>query len=162
MSIQLVLANYLAGLKERNELDALLPELLRAMGHSVQSRPQLGVFQAGVDVLSTHVDESGRKVVFAFIVKFGDLGRSDFMNGQQAIVPSVHEACNTLSPMFEFRSAAIDLMAASTLVPFLVMLASPISPRYLSALLDSSLSAVWVAGGLGLLVVLRELLTPPK
>ena len=35
MSIQLVLSHYLAGLRERNELDVLLPELLKAMGHNV-------------------------------------------------------------------------------------------------------------------------------
>ena len=46
MSIQLVLSHYLAGLRERNELDVLLPELLKAMGHNVLSRPQVGPGQA--------------------------------------------------------------------------------------------------------------------
>lgn len=65
-------------------------------------------------------------------------------------------------PVFDARSTAIDFMTAATIVPFLVMFATPISPRFLSALLQSSMSAIWVAGGLGLVVVLRELLTPPN
>lgn len=59
MSIQLVLSHYLAGLRERNELDVLLPELLKAMGHNVLSRPQIGPAQAGVDVLSTKAGADG-------------------------------------------------------------------------------------------------------
>lgn len=93
MSIQLVLSHYLAGLRERNELDALLPELLKAMGHSVLSRPQIGPAQAGVDVLSTRINADGITEVYVFIIKFGDLGRADFYGGQQSIDPSVREAC---------------------------------------------------------------------
>ncbi len=94
MSIQLVLSHYLAGLRERDELDALLPEILKAMGHSVLSRPQLGVPQAGVDVVSTKEDENGVVEVFLFVIKFGDVGRDDFYGGKQAIDPSIREACN--------------------------------------------------------------------
>lgn len=94
MSIQLILSHYLAGLRERDELDALLPELLKAMGHSVLSRPQIGVGQAGVDVLSTKENKNGDKEVFLFIIKFGDVGREDFYGGKQAIDPSIREACN--------------------------------------------------------------------
>lgn len=94
MSIQLVLSHYLAGLRERNELDALLPELLKAMGHSVLSRPQIGVGEAGVDVVSTKEDENGVAEVFLFVIKFGDIGRDDFYVGKQAIDPSVREASN--------------------------------------------------------------------
>ncbi len=94
MNIQLVLSHYLAGLRERNELDALLPELLRAMGHSVLSRPQVGANQAGVDIVSTHTNATGDKEVFLYVVKFGDLGREDFYGGKQAVDPSVREASN--------------------------------------------------------------------
>lgn len=94
MSIQLVLAHYLGGLRERNELDVLLPELLKAIGHSVLSRPQIGVPQAGVDVVSTKENENGAVEVFLFVIKFGDVGRGDFYIGQQAIDPSIREACN--------------------------------------------------------------------
>ncbi|EFH9690503.1 hypothetical protein F8Z35_22015, partial [Escherichia coli] len=94
MSIQLVLSHYLAGLHERNELDALLPELLKAMGHNVLSRPQIGPAQAGVDVLSTKAGADGVDEVFVFIIKFGNVGRADFYGGPQSIDPSIREACN--------------------------------------------------------------------
>lgn len=87
MSIQLVLSHYLAGLRERNELDVLLPELLKAMGHNVLSRPQIGPAQAGVDVLSTKVGADGVDEVFVFIIKFGNVGRADFYGGPQSIDP---------------------------------------------------------------------------
>jgi hypothetical protein len=94
MSIQLVLSHYLAGLRERDELDALLPELLKGMGHSVVSRPQVGVAQAGVDVVSTHTNDEGVIEVYLFVIKFGDVGREDFYGGKQAIDPSIREAAN--------------------------------------------------------------------
>jgi len=94
MNIQLVLSHYLAGLRERDELDALLPELLKAMGHSVLSRPQVGVAQAGVDVVSTMANSQGETEVFLFVIKFGDVGREDFYGGKQAIEPSIREAAN--------------------------------------------------------------------
>lgn len=95
MSIKLVLSHYLAGLRERDELDALLPELLTAMGHSVLSVAQVGVNQAGVDVVSTYPDADGKKVVYLFVIKFGDVGREGFFGGAQAIEPSIREASVT-------------------------------------------------------------------
>ncbi len=92
MSLQLVLQNYLASLKERDELDALLPELLIAMGHSVLSRPQVGVAQAGVDILSSYTDADGNEGLNLFIIKFGDIGREDLFTGKQAIQSSAREA----------------------------------------------------------------------
>lgn len=91
MSIQLVLQNYIGSLKERNELDALLPELLLAMGHSILSRPQTGVPQAGVDVLSSYPAATSDEL-YLFIIKFGDIRREDLFTGQQAILPSAREA----------------------------------------------------------------------
>ncbi|NWE23957.1 hypothetical protein HX803_32525, partial [Pseudomonas sp. P7548] len=87
MSIQLVLSHYLSGLRERDELDALLPDLLLAMGHSVLSRAQVGVNQGGVDVLSTQVNADGETEAFLFVIKFGNVNRNDFYSGQQAIHP---------------------------------------------------------------------------
>lgn len=113
MSIQLVLSHYLAGLRERDELDALLPELLKEMGHSVLSRPQIGVGQAGVDIVSTADNEQGDKEVFLFVVKFGDVRRADLYSGSQAIDPSVREACNVFirnrlpEPLGELRKRIV-------------------------------------------------------
>lgn len=94
MSIQLVLSHYLSGLREREELDALLPDLLLAMGHSVESRPQVGVNQGGVDVLSTLTDADGTVEAFLYVIKFGNVSRNDFYSGQQAIQPSVRQAAS--------------------------------------------------------------------
>lgn len=87
-----MLTHYLATLRERNELDALLPELLVAMGHNVLSRAQVGVPQGGVDVLSSLAAPDGQEEAFLFIIKFGDIGREDLYAGAQAIQPSVREA----------------------------------------------------------------------
>lgn len=95
MSINLVLSNYLAGLRERNELDALLPELLQAMGHSVLSRPQIGVNQAGVDVVSTCQNDEGNTVVYLFVIKFGDVGRDGFFGAKTSVDSSIRQASNT-------------------------------------------------------------------
>ncbi|RJX81161.1 hypothetical protein [Pseudomonas sp. LS-2] len=92
MSIQLVLSHYLSGLRERDELDALLPDLLQAMGHSVLSRAQVGVNQGGVDVMSTKENEEGDMEVFMFVIKFGNVNRGDFYGSQQAILPSILQA----------------------------------------------------------------------
>ena len=92
MSIRLILTQYLATLRERDELDALLPELLVAMGHDVLSRAQVGVPQGGVDVLSSYSLPEGNEEAFLFIIKFGDIGREDLYSGAQAIQPSVREA----------------------------------------------------------------------
>nr|WP_315444921.1 hypothetical protein [uncultured Pseudomonas sp.] len=92
MSIQLVLSHYLSGLRERDELDALLPDLLQAMGHSVLSRAQVGVNQGGVDILSTRQNVEHQPEVFLFVIKFGNVSRNDFYSGQQAISPSILQA----------------------------------------------------------------------
>jgi hypothetical protein len=94
MSIQLVLSHYLSALRERDELDALLPDLLKAMGHSVLSRPQIGPGQAGVDIVSTKKDKRGAGEVFLFVIKFGSIGRDDFYGKTQAVEPSIREASN--------------------------------------------------------------------
>lgn len=92
MSIRLVLTHYLATLRERDELDALLPELLVAMGHSLLSRAQVGVPQGGVDVLSSFAATPADEEAFLFVIKFGDIRREDLYSGAQAIQPSVREA----------------------------------------------------------------------
>lgn len=40
------------------------------------SRPQIGLAQSGVDVLSTCADAGGEDEVYAFIIKFGKVGRA--------------------------------------------------------------------------------------
>ena len=47
--MKLIIKEYLASLKERNELDALLPTLLSQMGLTILSEPSIGNRQFGVD-----------------------------------------------------------------------------------------------------------------
>ena len=48
--MKLILKQYLSSLRERGELDAILPDLLSQLGLIVFSRPGRGTRQDGVDV----------------------------------------------------------------------------------------------------------------
>jgi len=48
--MRLAIREYLAGLRESEELDALLPDLLLSMGMRLLETPKRGVKQHGVDV----------------------------------------------------------------------------------------------------------------
>lgn len=79
--MKLIFRNYLASLREREELDAILPDLLSELGYTVYSRPQRGTVQAGVDIAAVGVDEDGERKLFLFTVKRGDLTRESWNDG---------------------------------------------------------------------------------
>jgi len=85
-----VLRDYLRSLREREELDAILPDLLSALGFNVISRPRRGTTQRGVDVAAVGEHEGERKL-FLFSVKPGDLTRGDWIGHEQALMPSLDE-----------------------------------------------------------------------
>jgi hypothetical protein len=89
--MKLLLRDYLASLKEREELDAILPDLLSELGFSVLSRPQRGTQQRGVDIAAIGNDEDGERKVFLFSVKAGDLTRQDWDGSPQALRSSLNE-----------------------------------------------------------------------
>lgn len=89
--MRLILQEYLSLLKESKELDALLPDLLSAMGCKVISRAQQGVRQDGIDVAAVGKDDDGTETLFLFVIKRGDVGRSDWGVGEQAVRPSLEE-----------------------------------------------------------------------
>lgn len=90
--MKLIIREYLTLLKESGELDRLLPDLLLSMSIPPISRAQIGVRQAGVDVAAVGKHpETGLKTLFLFVIKQGDMGRSDWNNGQQAVRPSLDE-----------------------------------------------------------------------
>lgn len=91
MSFRVILQQYLADMRERDELDLLLPELLVTMGHTVLSRPQRGSRQSGVDCLSEIRTADGR-AAYLFIIKQGDVDRKEFFASPNGIEPSVREA----------------------------------------------------------------------
>ena len=89
--MKLLVKEYLNSLRERDELDAVLPDLLSELGHRVISRPVTGVRQYGVDVASGGSDEKGRRSLHLFSIKSGDLTRSEWYGGPQTLRPSLDE-----------------------------------------------------------------------
>lgn len=75
-----LLREYLGALRERDELDAVLPDLLSELGFDVYARPQRGVMQFGVDVAAVSPSSWGERKVWLFSVKRGDLTRTDWSN----------------------------------------------------------------------------------
>lgn len=90
--MKLLIRQYLASLKERGELDAILPDLLSESGFHVYSRPQRGTAQHGVDVGAYGRDDDGAEKVFLFSIKSGDLRRQDWDDGTpQSLRASLNE-----------------------------------------------------------------------
>jgi len=88
--MKVLIRDYLASLKEREELDAILPDLLSELGYNVYSRPQRGTLQQGVDIAAIG-DEDGERKVFLFSVKQGDLTRQDWDGTPQSLRSSLNE-----------------------------------------------------------------------
>ena len=98
--MKLILRQYLSDLRERDELDAILPDLLSELGFNVLSRPGRGTRQAGVDVAAIGPDEDdgGRKKLFLFTIKSGDLKRKDWDGTPQTVRPSLNEILDSYIP----------------------------------------------------------------
>ena len=90
--MKLILKQYLASLKERKELDAVLPDLLSSMGMNVFISPTRGVKEYGVDIAAVGRLTDEEEKVYLFSVKSGNLTR-DTWNGSadQALRPSLDE-----------------------------------------------------------------------
>lgn len=90
--MRLVIREYLTSLRERGELDAVLPDLLTEMGFTVYSRPAVGTRQYGVDIAAVGDGRDGVRRVHLFSVKSGDLGRQDWNTASpQSLRPSLDE-----------------------------------------------------------------------
>jgi hypothetical protein len=94
-SLQLLLEDFLGLMREEGELDVYLPLLLSAMGHEIVYRAQKGTRQYGVDISSVGKDLDGRKKLFLWLVKRGDLGRADWDVGEQSIRQSINDVGDT-------------------------------------------------------------------
>lgn len=90
--MKLVIAEYLRTLKERNELDRLLPDLLVEMGYVPVARPQTGNRQFGVDLaVRGRNPETGEDELLLLVIKQGDIGRTEWDGGNQAVRQSINE-----------------------------------------------------------------------
>ncbi|MGF7167967.1 hypothetical protein FHW04_004367 [Pantoea sp. AN62] len=97
--MKLILKQYLASLKERAELDAVLPDLLSSMGMNVFISPTRGVKEYGVDMAAIGKVNGEEKKVYLFSVKSGNLTRETWNgNADQALRPSLDEIQDSFIP----------------------------------------------------------------
>jgi len=97
--MKLIIKEYLASLKERDELDVILPDLLSQMGLHVFSKPSIGTRQYGVDIAAYGSIDKGPETVYLFSVKGGDLGRTDWNSGSvQDLQPSLDDILTVYIP----------------------------------------------------------------
>jgi hypothetical protein len=96
--MKMIFRSYLASLREREELDAILPDLLSELGFVVFSRPQRGTAQAGVDIAAVGKDEDGEQKIFLFSVKQGDLTRQSWDGTPQDLRSSLNEILDSYIP----------------------------------------------------------------
>lgn len=89
--MKLIIRDYLASLRERDELDAVLPDLLSEFGFTVLSRPGRGTTQHGVDVAAVGLDDDGVRKLFLFSIKQGDLTREEWDAPLQGLRSSLNE-----------------------------------------------------------------------
>jgi len=97
--MKLIIKQYLASLRERDELDAVLPDLLSQIGLNVYSRPGRGTRQYGVDVAAVGRLDGGAEKVYLFSIKPGDLTRSSWEgDGVQSLRPSLNQILDAYIP----------------------------------------------------------------
>ncbi|MDK2866523.1 MAG: hypothetical protein PWP38_838 [Clostridiales bacterium] len=84
--MRLVIKDYLIHLKEKDELDLLLCDLLLQMGYITDSKPETGNRQYGVDIRAHNEDE-----VVLCVVKQGNLNRKNWDADQNAVRQSLDE-----------------------------------------------------------------------
>lgn len=97
--MRLIIREYLESLKEREELDAILPDLLSELGLTVYSRPGRGTTQDGVDVAAFGSLDGDIEKVHLFSIKSGNLTRSSW-DGQsnQSLRPSLNQIIDSYIP----------------------------------------------------------------
>ena len=93
-----LIRDYLGSLRERGELDAILPDLLSELGFTVISRPQRGTTQRGVDIAAISAGDEAIRKLYLFCVKPGDLTRQDWNGTDQAVRPSIDEIFDAYLP----------------------------------------------------------------
>ncbi|MBR7784226.1 hypothetical protein [Undibacterium luofuense] len=96
--MRLIISQFLRTLRERDEFDRLLPELLLEMGYVPIAKSQTGVRQHGVDLAAIGKSPvSGEDEMLLLVIKQGDLGRRDWDNGEPT---SVRQSINELLDIY--------------------------------------------------------------
>jgi hypothetical protein len=97
--MKLIVREYLASLRERDELDALLPDLLSQMGLDVFAKPSRGALEYGVDIAAYGRIGNGPAKVYLFSVKSGDIDRHCWeTSGEQALRTSLNSILDSYIP----------------------------------------------------------------
>lgn len=97
--MNLIFLQFFSSLKERDELDVIIPDLLTEAGLRVFSRPSKGTSQAGVDVAAFgKLGDDGEEKVYLLSIKSGDLTKTNWDIGQQALRPSLNEILDDYIP----------------------------------------------------------------
>src|SRR5262245_6586027 len=96
--MKVLIRDYVASLKEREELDAILPDLLSELGFNVISRPGRGTAQRGVDVAAIGKDSKRKQAVYLFTIKPGDLTRQEWDGTSQKVRSSLNEIIDDYIP----------------------------------------------------------------
>lgn len=112
--MKLLVRQHLQGMKERGELDVLLPLLLSELGYEIVHHPRIGGRQAGVDVAAVgpDPDADGEKSLLLFVIKAGDVGRVDWDGTLQAVRPSLGEVLDDYIPNrvpLQYRSLPVAI-----------------------------------------------------
>ncbi len=89
--MKLIFMEYLASLKERGELDVIMPDLLSEIGFNVISRPAIGTRQYGVDVAAVGPGPDNTSRLYLLSIKSGNLRRSGWDTGEQSLRTSLNE-----------------------------------------------------------------------
>ena len=89
--MKLIFREYFSSLRERGELDVIMPDILSELGMNVLSQPGIGTRQYGVDVAAVGNDDAGMRTVYLLSIKPGNLGRSEWNSGAQSLRASLDE-----------------------------------------------------------------------
>lgn len=96
--MKMLFRSYLSSLREREELDAILPDLLSELGFLVFSRPARGTAQAGVDVAALGPEVDGKRKFYLFTIKSGDITREVWHDGPQGVRASLESIIDKYIP----------------------------------------------------------------
>jgi hypothetical protein len=116
--VKLVLSQYLRTLRERNEFDRLLPELVTEMGYVPLVKPKAGIRQYGVDFPAVGKSpQDGVDELLLFVIKQGDITRRVWSGETDRVRESLEEVVdvylNSHVPP-EYRSFRKVIVLATT------------------------------------------------
>lgn len=97
--MKLVLRDYISSMKERDELDVLIQNLLSKMGLNIVLIPRKGVKEHGVDIEAVGCwPEETEEKLFLFAIKSGNITRSNWSGNSQTLKESIEEIIYSFIP----------------------------------------------------------------